>query len=93
MNSKIRIIIYRTVINEVSAKYEDTREFINKRLNELCSEHGISAEEVRLYNFMFVMLDTLRLAMYTVYRESFLHYNSFILKSKTYKWLKQHTFC
>ena len=30
---------------------DTAREFINKRLNELCSEHGISAEEVRLYIF------------------------------------------
>ena len=44
--------IYCTVINEVSRKYDTTRDFINKRLNELCSEHGISAEEVRLYYFL-----------------------------------------
>ena len=50
--------IYYTVINEVSTKYETTREFINKRLDELCSEHGISAEEVRLYIVMFVVLLT-----------------------------------
>ena len=43
--------IYCTVINEVSIKYETTREYTRKRLNELCSEHGISAEEVRLYIF------------------------------------------
>ena len=49
MNSKIKMRIYCTVIIEVSTKYATTREFINKRLNELCSEHGISAEEVRLY--------------------------------------------
>ena len=58
MDSKIRIIIYRTVINEVTAKYEATREFINKKLNELFSEHGISAEEIHLYIFMFIMLHT-----------------------------------
>ena len=51
MNSKIKMIIYCTIINEVSTKCDTTREFINKRLNELCSEHGISAEEVRLYIF------------------------------------------
>ena len=51
-------MVYRTVIGEVLIKYENTREFINSRLNELCSEHGISAEEVRLYIFMFVMLRT-----------------------------------
>ena len=58
MNSKTRIIIYRTVINEVSRKYKNTREFINNKLNELCSEHGISAEQVHLYIFMFIMLRT-----------------------------------
>ena len=31
---------------------------IQESLNELCSEHGISAEEVRLYIFMFVILRT-----------------------------------
>ena len=58
MNLKIKLRIYHTVINEVSANYETTKEFISKRLNELCSEHGISAEEVRLYIFMFVILYT-----------------------------------
>ena len=43
--------IYCAVINEVSTKYATTREFINKRLNEICSEHRISAEEVCLYIF------------------------------------------
>ena len=58
MNLIIKLRIYRTVINDVSTKYETTREFINKRLNELCSEHGMSGEEVRLYIFMLVMLHT-----------------------------------
>ena len=58
MNSKIRMTIYCTVINEVSREYEDKKEFINNRLNELCSEHGISVEEVRLYIFIFIMLRT-----------------------------------
>ena len=58
MNSKTKIRIYCTVINEVSKEYENTREFIHNKLNELCSEHGISAEEVCLYIFMFVILRT-----------------------------------
>ena len=58
MNSKIKMRIYCTVINEVSTKYEAKREFINKRLNEPCSECGISAKKVHLYIFMFVMLHT-----------------------------------
>ena len=51
-------MVYRPVIDEVLIKYENTREFINSRLYELCSEHGIPAEEVGLYIFMFVMLRT-----------------------------------
>ena len=58
MNSKTKIRIYRTVIKEVPREYENTREFIHNKLNELCLEHGISAEEVRLYIFMLVMLRT-----------------------------------
>ena len=36
-------------------EYENTRQFIYDKINELCSEHGMSADEVRLYIFMFVM--------------------------------------
>ena len=56
MNTKTKIKIYRKIIDEVSNKYERTSEFIRNKINELCSEHGISAEEVRLYVLMFVML-------------------------------------
>ena len=58
MNFKTKLMVYHTVIDEVSAKYEATREFIKKKLNEQCSEHGISVDEVYLYIFMFVMLHT-----------------------------------
>ena len=51
-------MVYRTVIDQELIKYENIREFINSRLNEICSEHAMSAEEVRLYIFMFVMLRT-----------------------------------
>ena len=43
MNSKIKI-----VIEEVSKEYEGASEFIRNKINELCSEHGTSTEEVRL---------------------------------------------
>ena len=55
MNLKTKLMVYQTVIDEVSVKYETTREFIKKRLNELCFEYGISADEVYFYIFMFVM--------------------------------------
>ena len=45
-------------------KNTKTREFTHNEINELCSEHGISAEEVRLYIFMFVYVHSL--ATYTV---------------------------
>ena len=50
--------MYRTVIEDVCKDYDNVREFIHNKLNELCSEHGISAEEVCLYIFMFVILLT-----------------------------------
>ena len=46
MNSKTKI--YFIVIEEVSKEYEGASELIRNKINELCSEHGISAEEVRL---------------------------------------------
>ena len=58
MNLKTKLMVYHTVIDEVFVKYETTKEFIKKRLNELCLEHEISADEVYLYIFMFVMLHT-----------------------------------
>ena len=49
MNLKTKIKIYRKVIDEVSKEYEGAGEFIRNKINELCSEHGISTEEVHLY--------------------------------------------
>ena len=49
MNSKTKIKIYRIVIEEVSKEYEGAGKFIRNKINELCSEHGILTEEVRLY--------------------------------------------
>ena len=58
MNKKTKLKIYRTVIEDVCKEYDIVRQFVHNKLNELCSEHGISAEEVRLYIFMFFMLRT-----------------------------------
>ena len=44
MNLKTKLMVYHTGIDEVSVKYETTREFTKERLNELCLEHGISAD-------------------------------------------------
>ena len=42
-------------MEEVCKEYKKTREFIRDKINELCSEYQISADEVSLYIFMFVM--------------------------------------
>ena len=62
MNLKTKVNICRRVIDEVSKEYEGAREFISNKINELCSEHGISTEELRLYP----CYATCSLAMYTV---------------------------
>ena len=54
MNTKAKI--YRKLIEEISNEYQETREFIHNKINELCSEYGIAAEDLRLYILMFVML-------------------------------------
>ena len=56
MNTETKIKIYRKIIEDISNEYPGASEFINNKINEICSEHGISAEEIRLYIFIFVML-------------------------------------
>ena len=51
MNSKTKIKIYKKVIEDVCKEYEGADELISNKSNELCSEHRISTEEVRLYIF------------------------------------------
>ena len=51
MNSKTKIKIYKNVIEKLCNQYEGATEFVRSKINELCSEHGISTEEVRLYIF------------------------------------------
>ena len=52
MNKKTKIEIYQKVINELGNRIEGAEEFIQNRIKELSSEHGISAEEVCLYIFL-----------------------------------------
>ena len=39
-------------------EYEGASEFISNKINELCSEQGISTEEVRLYILKIKRLET-----------------------------------
>ena len=91
MNAKTKIKICRTVIEDVCKKYENTREFIHNKINELCSEHGISADEARLYIFMFVMPRTQFGNIYSLERICFDYFCiRIVLFRNTYKDLKQH---
>ena len=51
MNFKVQIKIYQNLVSELGGKYDGAEDFINTRINELCLEHGILEEEVRLYIF------------------------------------------
>ena len=51
MNAKSKIRIYKKIIEEVCREYDRAKEFITKKVKELCYQEGISAEEVRLYIF------------------------------------------
>ena len=62
---KTQIKIYQKLVNEFGGKFEGAEDFIKIRLEELCSEHGISAEEVRLCIYIFICY-VYSLATYTV---------------------------
>ena len=90
MNAKTKIKIYRTVAEDVCKEYSNTREFIHNKIKELYPEHGISADKVSLYIFMFVMPSTQFGNIQSLERTYFLLSNSLVLKSNTYKEIKQH---
>ena len=45
MNST-RVIIYKKVLQEVCEKFNDVEAFVKERIEELCNEKKLSAEEV-----------------------------------------------
>ena len=51
MNAKSEIKIYKKIIEEVCREYEGAQELITNKVKELCSQEGISTEEVHLYVF------------------------------------------
>ena len=52
MKLKTQLKIYKKLMNELSGKYDGAEDFINTRLKQLCLEHGILQEQVRLYVFL-----------------------------------------
>ena len=51
MNAKSKIRTYKKIIEEVCREYDDAKEFITNKVKELCSQEGISTEDVHLYIF------------------------------------------
>ena len=52
MKLKTQLKIYKKLMSELSGKCDGAEDFINTRLKQLCLEHGILEEEVRLYVFL-----------------------------------------
>ena len=70
MKLKTQIKIYQKLVSEIGGKYDEAEDFVNSRVKELCLEHGILEEEVRLYIFLYCVCS---LVTNEVKNESFLH--------------------
>ena len=70
MKLKTQIKIYQKLVSELAGKYDGAEDFINSRVKELCLEHGILEEEVRLY---IVLCCVYSLVTNAVKNESFLY--------------------
>ena len=70
MKLKTQIKIYLKLVSELGGKYDGAEDFINSRVKELCLEHGILEEEVRLYIFLCCVYS---LVTNVVKNEYFLH--------------------
>ena len=44
--NNFKIKIYKTVLKEVSEKYDGDEDFANRKIEEICSQEKLSAEEV-----------------------------------------------
>ena len=56
--NKIKIIVYKKLLKEVSEKFEGAKDFINNRFDEIFSQEKLSAEKaiyvlVSFLQFMF----------------------------------------
>ena len=63
MKLQTKIKICQKLVRELGGKYDGAEEFINVRVKELCSEHGILEKEVSLYIFLCCVYS---LVMHTV---------------------------
>ena len=70
MKLKTQMKIYQKLVSELGRKYDGAEDFIGSRVKELCLEHGILEEEVRLYILLCCVYS---LVTNAVKNESFLH--------------------
>ena len=52
--NNIKMKIYKRVLQEISEKYHGAEDFINKRIEEVCSQEKLSAEEVTYFLVTFL---------------------------------------
>ena len=52
--NNIKMKIYKRVLQEISEKYIEAEDFINKRIEEVCSQEKLSAEEVTYFLVTFL---------------------------------------
>ena len=55
--NNLKVKVYKTILKEVSEKYEGIEEFINSKIEEICSQEKLSGEEVTYFLcFLFWLL-------------------------------------
>ena len=54
--NNLKIKIYKRVLKDTSEKYEGAEEFINGRIDEICSQEKLSVEELIYLLYIFFSL-------------------------------------
>ena len=52
--ANIKIKVYKNVLKEVAEKYDGAEDFINNRIDEICSQEMLSGEEVIYFLVSFL---------------------------------------
>ena len=52
--NNLKIKVYKRVLKEVSEKYDGAEDFINSRIEEICSQEQLSVEEVIYFLYFLV---------------------------------------
>ena len=52
--NNLKVKVYKTILKKVSEKYEGIEEFINSKIEEICSQEKLSGKEV-IYFLCFLV--------------------------------------